>query len=52
MPILVHYGAEFRERAAGEIALLPGDSAIVEMLSDYAVMRDQVRACEGIAAKS
>lgn len=46
-PILLDYSQEFRERAAAEIPLLPDDSAIVEMLSDYSVMRGQVRAwCE------
>ena len=44
-PTLVHYGAEFRERVAGEIELLADDSAIVEMLSHYAAMREQTRAC-------
>ena len=48
-PSLVAYGVEFRERAASEIDLLPDDSAIVEMLSDYSVMRDQVRACREMA---
>ena len=44
-PTLVHYGTEFRERAAGEVELLAEDSAIVEMLSHYAAMREQTRAC-------
>jgi len=38
-------GREFEARAANELALLPHGSAIDEMLADYAVMRDQVRAC-------
>ena len=42
---LVRYSAEFRERAAGEVQRLAEDSAIVEMLSDYAAMREQARAC-------
>jgi hypothetical protein len=41
----VEYSAEFQARAAEELALLPGGSAVVEMLSDYAVMREQARAC-------
>jgi hypothetical protein len=36
---------EFQRRAADEVALLPEGSAIVEMLSGYAVVREQVRAC-------
>ena len=32
-------------RAADELNLLPDGSAIAEMLSDYAVMREQARAC-------
>ena len=43
-PPVVGYGNEFQARAAEELALLPGGSAIAEMLSDYAVMREQVLA--------
>jgi len=39
------YSAEFQARAAEELALLPDGSAIVEMLRDYAVMREQARVC-------
>jgi len=42
---VVEYDREFQARAAGELYLLPEKSAIAEMLSDYAVMRDQARAC-------
>jgi hypothetical protein len=42
---VVEYGRELQARAAEELALLPDGSAIAEMLSDYAVMRDQARAC-------
>ncbi len=42
---VVEYGREFQARAAEELALLPDGSAISEMLSDYAVMRDQARGC-------
>lgn len=42
---MVEYGREFQARAAEELALLPQGSATAEMLSDYAVMRDQARAC-------
>ncbi|MGX0905228.1 hypothetical protein ACSSV8_003822 [Roseovarius sp. MBR-79] len=44
-PPVVEYGREFQARAAEELALLPHGSTIGEMLADYAVMRDQARAC-------
>ncbi len=44
-PPVVDYSREFQTRAAEELALLPEGSAISEMLSDYAVMRDQARGC-------
>jgi len=44
-PPVVEYSGEFHVRAAEEVALLPEGSAVAEMLSDYAVMRDQARAC-------
>jgi hypothetical protein len=44
-PSAVDYSREFQARAADELALLPHGSAIGEMLADYAVTRDQVRAC-------
>ncbi|PKP79142.1 MAG: hypothetical protein CVT81_00165 [Alphaproteobacteria bacterium HGW-Alphaproteobacteria-3] len=44
-PPVVEYTREFQARAADELDLLPEGSAIAEMLSDYAVMRDQARAC-------
>jgi len=44
-PPVVEYRREFQARAAEEMALLPEGSAIIEMLSDYGVMRDQARAC-------
>lgn len=45
-PPAVEYGREFQARVAEELARLPEGSMIAEMLSDYAVMRDQARACE------
>lgn len=39
------YSREFQARAAEELMLLPVPSAVAEMLSDYAVMREQGRAC-------
>lgn len=44
-PPLVEYGREFQERAAEELELLPGRSAVAEMIADYSVMREQARAC-------
>ena len=44
-PPVVEYSPEFQARAADELALLPEPSSVVEMLSDYAVMRHQARAC-------
>ncbi|MFN4282374.1 MAG: hypothetical protein ACK4NA_07025 [Alphaproteobacteria bacterium] len=44
-PPVVEYSREFQARAAHELDLLPESSAIAEMLSDYAVMREQARAC-------
>ena len=44
-PPVVAYSAEFRERAAAEVMLLPEPSAITEMLKDYVVMREQLRMC-------
>ncbi len=44
-PPVVEYSREFQARAAEELALLPEGSAIAEMLSDYAVMREQARVC-------
>ena len=45
-PPIVDYTSAERERAAGEVEALPEDSMIVRMLSDYVVLRDQVRACQ------
>jgi hypothetical protein len=42
---VVEYGREFQARAAEKLALLPEGSMIAQMLADYAVMRDQARAC-------
>ena len=45
-PPVVEYSRKFEARAVEELALLPEDSAIAEMLADYAVMRDQARVCQ------
>jgi hypothetical protein len=44
-PPVVAYSREFQAQAAEELALLPKNSAAAEMLSDYAVMREQAGAC-------
>lgn len=44
-PPVVEYSREFQARAAEELDLLPEGSAIAEMMSDYAVMREQARDC-------
>ena len=42
-PPVVEYSREVGARAAAELAGLPERAAIAEMLSDYAVMREQAR---------
>ena len=44
-PPVVEYSREFQARAATEVATLPERTGVAEMLSDYAVMREQARAC-------
>lgn len=44
-PPVVEYSSEFQARAAEELDLLPEGSAIAEMMSNYAVMREQARVC-------
>ena len=44
-PPVVEYDTAFLARAAEEVEALPEGSAVVQMLSDYAVMREQARAC-------
>jgi len=41
----VDYTAEDQARAADEVETLPEGAVIVRMLGDYAVLRDQARAC-------
>jgi len=41
----VEYSREVQARAAVELLLLSEQSAIVEMMVDYTVMRDQARGC-------
>jgi hypothetical protein len=42
---VVDYTAADQARAADEVAALSEGAVIVRMLTDYAVMRDQARAC-------
>jgi hypothetical protein len=44
-PPVIEYSREFQARAAEELRLLPDGSVIAEMLSDYAVIREQAQAC-------
>lgn len=44
-PPVVEYTAEDQARAADEVEALLEGAVIVRMLSDYAVLRDQARAC-------
>ncbi len=44
-PPVVEYNGGFQARAAEELQTLPDGSAALEMLSDYAVMREQARLC-------
>ena len=46
-PPVEEYSRELQARAAEELAALPDGSAIVEMMADYAVMREQGRVCPG-----
>jgi len=46
-PPVVEYDAGFHAKAAAEVQALPEGSAVVDMLSDYAVMREQARVCGG-----
>lgn len=44
-PPVVDYTAAEQARAADEVEALPEGVVIVRMLGDYAVLRDQARAC-------
>jgi hypothetical protein len=44
-PPVVDYSAADQARAAVEVEALAEGAVVVRMLSDYAVLRDQVRAC-------
>jgi len=42
---VVEYTRAEQARVAAELAAMPEDAAIAEWLADYAVLRDQARAC-------
>lgn len=44
-PPVVRYSAADETHAAVEVEALPEGAVIVRMLGDYAVLRDQARAC-------
>ncbi|SLN77366.1 MULTISPECIES: hypothetical protein [Roseobacteraceae] len=44
-PPVVEYSREVQARAAVELLLLPDGSVVVAMMGDYAVLREQARAC-------
>ena len=44
-PPVAEYRRAEHARAAEELDRLPNGSVVVEMICDYAVMREQVRAC-------
>ncbi|CAN1575718.1 hypothetical protein MCELHM10_03814 [Paracoccaceae bacterium] len=44
-PPVVEYSAADQATAADEVEALPEGAVVVAMLSDYAVLRDQARAC-------
>jgi hypothetical protein len=45
-PPVVDYTAADQVRAADEVEALPEGAIVIRMLSDYAMLRDQVRACQ------
>ena len=42
---VVEYSAADQTRAALEVEALPEGAVMIQMMSDYAVLRDQARAC-------
>ena len=44
-PPVIEYSAVEQARAAEEVDGLPESTMVVQMLSDYVVLRDQARAC-------
>ena len=48
----VEYSRDLQARAANELLLLLDGSAPVETMNDFAVMREQARACRTIEDRS
>ena len=46
-PPVVAYSPAEQERVAEEVSALPEGALIPDWLADYAVLRDQARACAG-----
>ena len=44
-PPVVEYAAADQAQAADEVEPLPEGAVLIRMLGDYAVLRDQARAC-------
>ena len=44
-PPVVEYSTAEQTRAAVEVEAMPEEAVLVRMMSDYAVLRDQARAC-------
>jgi len=42
---VVEYSTAEQTRAAVEVEAMPEEAVLVRMMSDYAVLRDQARAC-------
>ncbi|WP_269429340.1 hypothetical protein [Paracoccus sanguinis] len=42
---MVEYSPADQARAATEVDAMPENAVVVRMMSDYAVLRDQARAC-------
>ena len=45
-PPVVEYSRAEQAQVAEEVAALPENARIVDWLADYAVLRDQARACQ------
>jgi putative intracellular protease/amidase len=50
-PLVVEYSREVQARVAEEFLLLPDGFAVVEMMGDYAVLREQARVCARMYAR-
>jgi len=48
---VVEYNRAEQARVANEVALLPEGALIVGWLADYAVLREQARACARVYAR-